>query len=83
MKELFLKIKKHLDKLEVRTGDFWIMFGIALAVIGLWVDSVGLVCLALLPVFVAGHSFGLWTEPWSEPYEEEDEDENDGFGLVA
>lgn len=64
MKSVFSKIKNYFDQDGIKETDFWLIFTLGFAVIGILFDKISFVGLAILPTFLAGYFFAetTWTE---------------------
>jgi hypothetical protein len=71
--KFFNKIKSYFDKGGMRRPDFWAIFTMVFALVGIITGEIAIVGLALLPAFFAG--FYLSIDTWDDEEGPEDEDE--------
>lgn len=73
--KFFSKVKDYFDKGGFRRPDFWAIFTMVFALLGIFIGEIAIVGLAILPAFFAG--FYLSIDTWEDEPDDDDEDEPD------
>lgn len=75
MINLLNRVKRYFSKpTGLRRPDFWVIFALFLALVGGWRANTTIVCLSLLPAFLAG--FYLACDSWPEDDGPDDGDDD-------
>lgn len=73
--KFFNKVKNYFDKGGIRRPDFWAIFTMLFALVGIFTGEIAIVGLALVPAFLAG--FYLSVDTWDDDPDDGPEDESD------